>query len=146
MKSRLSLFSFEKKEGRSNYTTDTPSILTSRTKPQIESDYPENKEELTIQSMRHCSRFETCSAQLCPLDILISERTDFPDNEKCGMAKATRHKYWESMQKSLKRELPFQGYFEAEFNRIKSARDRWDSLSEDKKAEIKERLRNARSR
>ena len=142
--SSLSDFS-EMKSGKGyNSITQGHSILTARTKPQIESDYAEDKEELTLQSMRYCSRFETCSAQLCPLDILISERTDFPDNEKCGMAKATRHRYWESMPESLKRDLPFEGYFSSEYHRIKSARERWESLSEDKKAEIRERIRHAK--
>ena len=142
--SSLSDFS-EMKSGKGyNSITQGHSILTARTKPQIESDYAEDKEELTLQSMRYCSRFETCSAPLCPLDILISERIDFEDNEKCGMAKATRHRYWESMPESLKRELPFEGYFSSEYHRIKSARERWESLSEDKKAEIRERIRNVR--
>jgi hypothetical protein len=142
--SSLSQFSGLKGKERYNSITQGHSILTARTKPQIESDYPENKEELTLQSMRYCSRFETCSAQLCPLDILISERTDFPDNEKCGMAKATRHRYWESMPESIKRELPFEGYFSSEYHRIKSARERWESLSEDKKEAIRERIRHAK--
>jgi hypothetical protein len=127
-----------------NSITQGHSILTARTKPQIESDYPEDKEELTLQSMRYCSRFETCSAPLCPLDILISERIDFEDNEKCGMAKATRHRYWESMPESLKRELPFEGYFSSEYHRIKSARERWESLSEERKAETRERMKRIR--
>ena len=142
--SSLSDFS-EMKSGKGyNSITQGHSILTARTKPQIESDYQEDKEELTLQSMGYCSRYKTCSAPLCPLDILISERTDFPDNEKCGMAKATRHRYWESMPESLKRELPFEGYFSSEYHRIKSARERWESLSEDKKAEIRERIRHAK--
>ena len=110
------------------------------------SKYTEDNEEFTILSMRCCSRFETCSAPLCPLDILIDKRTDFPDNEKCGMAKATRHRYWQNMPDYIKRELLFQGYFEAEYNRMRSAPDRWNALSESKKAQIKERLRNARPR
>ena len=41
-------------------------------------------------------------------------------------------------------ELPFEGYFSSEYHRIKSARERWESLSEDKKAEIRERIRHAK--
>ena len=142
--SSLSQFSGLKGKGRYNSIAKGHSILTARTKPQIESDYQEDKEKLTIQSMRYCSRFETCSAQLCPLDILISERTDFPDNEKCGMAKATRHRYWESMPDYLRKALPFEGYFSSEYHRIKSARERWESLSEERKAEIRERIRHVK--
>ena len=142
--SSLSDFS-EMKPGKGyNSITQGHSILTARTKPQIESDYAEDKEELTLQSMRYCSRFETCSAPLCPLDVLISERTDFPDNEKCGMAKPTRHRYWESMPESLRKELPFEGYFSSEYHRIKSARERWESLPEERKAEIRERMKRIR--
>ena len=60
------------------------------------------------------------------------------------MAKATRHRYWESMPESLKKELPFEGYFQSEYNRIRAARERWDSLPEDKKAEVRERIRHAK--
>ena len=60
------------------------------------------------------------------------------------MAKATRHRYWESMPESLKRELPFEGYFSSEYHRIKSARERWESLSEERKAEIRERMKRIR--
>ena len=145
-KNRSSLSDFsEMKSGKGyNSIARGHSILTARTKPQIESDYQDSKEDLTLQSMRYCSRFETCSAQLCPLDILISERTDFPDNEKCGMAKATRHRYWESMPESLRKELPFEGYFSSEYHRIKSARERWESLPEDRKAEMRERIKHVK--
>lgn len=56
------------------------------------------------------------------------------------MAKATRHKYWESLSVSLRRELPFQEYFESEFNRRKAAKERWGAMSEDMKASTKERM------
>ena len=54
------------------------------------------------------------------------------------MAKATRHKYWESMPEDLKKALPFQGYFRAEYNRMEAARRRWESLSDDEKSRIRE--------
>ena len=60
------------------------------------------------------------------------------------MAKATRHKYWESMPEDLREALPFQGYFEAEFRRMKAEKERWESLPEDRKAEIRERMRKVR--
>ncbi|MCL4341299.1 MAG: hypothetical protein M1431_04290 [Candidatus Thermoplasmatota archaeon] len=49
------------------------------------------------------------------------------------------------MPESLKKELPFEGYFRSEYRRIRAARERWESLSEDKKAEIRERIRNVRT-
>lgn len=41
--------------------------------------------------------------------------------------------------------LPFQGYFEAEFRRMKAARERWETLTEERKEEIRKRMRNVRS-
>ena len=90
-------------------------------------------------------RFEDCSAPKCPLDILIDIRTEVEEDPKCEMAKATRHKYWLSMPDYLKSELKFEGYFESEYNRMRSAKERWNALSEDKKAEIRERMRNVRT-
>ena len=151
--SSLSQFSGLKGKGRYNSITNDPSILTARGKEEKNSDFQVTEWTNHVRSMSACSRWESCPAMKCPLDPLINARMpydpeldgEFKDS-KCTMAKATRHKYWLSMPDYLKSELPFQGYFEAEFNRIRSARDRWDSLSEDKKAEIRERLKNARSR
>ena len=151
--SSLSQFSGLKGKGRYNSITNDPSILTARGSEEKNSDFQVTEWANHVRSMSACSRWESCPAMKCPLDPLINARMpydpeldgEFKDS-KCTMAKATRHKYWLSMPDYLKSELPFQGYFEAEFNRIRSARDRWDSLSEDKKAEIRERLKNARSR
>ena len=60
------------------------------------------------------------------------------------MAKSTRHKYWESLPDSIKSELKFEGYLDSEYNRMKSAKKRWLTLPEQKKAEIRERMKNAR--
>jgi hypothetical protein len=42
------------------------------------------------------------------------------------------------MPEDLKKRLPFQGYFRAEYNRMEAARKRWDSLSDDEKNRIRE--------
>ena len=120
------------------------SNLTHRINETKNDSFSGNKEALSLESMSYCSRFEDCSAPKCPLDILINLRTEVEEDPRCEMAKATRHRYWESMPESLKKELPFEGYFSSEYHRIKSARERWESLSEDKKAEIRERIRNVR--
>jgi hypothetical protein len=89
----------------------------------------------------------------CPLDPQINDRMPFDpelDGEfkdsRCTMAKATRHKCWEAMPEDLREALPFQGYFEGEFKRIMAAKQRWESLSDDTKAEIRERLKHVRPR
>lgn len=131
--------------GRYNHTKDTPPILTTRIKETKSSDNPDNLEAISYESMSICARFEICSAPKCPLDILLNLRTEDQDDPKCEMAKATRHKYWLSMPESLRSKLEYQGYFETEYNRMKSARERWESLPDAKKQEIRERMRNART-
>jgi len=41
--------------------------------------------------------------------------------------------------------LPYEGYFQSEYARMKAAKERWDALSEDRKAEIRERMRHAKT-
>ncbi len=94
--------------------------------------------------MKFCSRFDSCSASRCPLDLLIDTRYEDPEDPKCEMAKPTRHKYWESMEPDLRSLLPFQGYFEAEFDRMKAAREHWKSIPEEQKQAIKERLKGVK--
>lgn len=94
-----------------------------------------------------CSRFDFCSANLCPLDPEIGKRgQDEEDDPRCEMAKATRHAYWLSMPPEIRSLLPFQGYFKAEFTRIGSARARWESMTEEQKAIVRSRLESARIR
>lgn len=131
-------------EGRYNSITHVPSILTARTKGLNERDCTVTKETLSVRSMEYCSRFESCSAPKCPLDILINLRTVVEDDPECEMAKATRHKYWESMPEDLRSALPFKGYFESEYRRMKIAREKWESLPDDQKAAVRERMRNIR--
>ncbi|SIM49455.1 hypothetical protein [Cuniculiplasma divulgatum] len=141
-----SLFDFSGKNERGGYdniTHDT-SILTARIKQPKLSNGTEKMEILSLQAMKYCSRFESCSAPKCPLDILIKARSEVDGDPKCEMARATRHKHWEAMPENLRNELPFQGYFEVELKRMNAARERWESLPDDQKVIIKERLRNLR--
>ena len=121
-----------------NSITQTSSILTDTINRKNESHRNTDNEALSLQSMKYCSRFDSCSAPKCPLDPLIDSRSENDWDPKCGMAKATRHKYWESMPEDLKKALPFQGYFRAEYNRMEAARRRWESLSDDEKSRIRE--------
>ena len=138
----------ESKQGnleRYDYTKETPSIPTARINGTKSSECSSNKEAISLESMSYCSRFEDCSAPKCPLDVLINLRAETEDDPECEMAKATRHKYWESMPDSIKSELKFEGYFESEYNRMRSAKERWLALPEQKKAEIRERMKNVRN-
>lgn len=131
---------------RYNLSKHEPSNLTHRIKETKPTEYSRDKESLSLESMKYCARFDFCSAPKCPLDILISQKFQDSDDPKCEMAKATRHKYWESMPDTLKQMLPCEGYFESEFNRMRSARERWLALPEQKKAEIRERMRNVKAK
>ena len=142
--SSLSEFLDVEGKGRYNSIIDDPSILTARTKRPKLSDYGSSDWSLPVQSMRYCSRFDSCPVMKCPLDPFINRRSSLEEEQTCSMAKTTRHGYWESMPAYLRRVLPFQGYFEGEFRRIKAAKERWNSLPEDRKAEIRDRIKNAR--
>ena len=141
-----SLSEFSEVVGKGGYTNITidPLILTSRTKQAKSSEYKSSDWSLSDRSMRYCSRFENCSAPKCPLDFLIALRTETEEDVRCVMARATRHKYWESMPEDLRNVLPFQGYFEGEFKRSAVARERWEALPEEKKAEIRERMKKVK--
>ena len=132
----------------SNQSPHAPSILTARTNGTKNAKYVVEKEmereSRSFEAMRTCSRFEFCSAPKCPLDVLINSRSEINGDPKCEMAKATRHKYRESLPDLLKSNLPFQGYFESEYTRMKAARARWDALPEEKKAGMRERMKNIR--
>lgn len=125
-----------------NYPKDTHSILTTRiNEPKINAG-ANDLESLSLETMNFCSRFEICSAAKCPLDPLVGIRYEDPADPKCEMAKATRHKYWESMEPGLRSILPFQGYLEAEYNRKKAAKERWESMPEEDKKTVRERMKN----
>lgn len=149
----LSEFSETENGGRHNSIASNPSILTDRIDGAKSSECQSSRWTLPTRSMEYCSRFDSCPVMKCPLDPQINDRMPFDpelDGEfkdsRCTMAKATRHKYWEAMPEDLREALPFQGYFEGEFKRIIAAKQRWESLSDDKKAEIRGRLKNVRPR
>ena len=135
----------ESDRGTSNYTSETPSILTHRINETKNDSVSGNKETLSLESMSRCARFDFCSAPKCPLDLLIDLRIETETDPKCEMAKPTRHKYWETMPDEIKSQLKFEGYFESEYNRMRSAKERWLALPEQKKAEIRERMKNVRN-
>jgi hypothetical protein len=128
----------------SNQSPHAPSILTARTNGTKIIEYAVENDTLPLESMSRCSRFDECAAPKCPLDILIASISEMDEDPKCEMAKATRHKYWSSMPEYLKKLLPFQGYFESEYTRMKAARARWNALPEEKKAGMRERMKNIR--
>jgi len=93
-------------------------------------------EDKAYDIMSLCARFESCNAPKCPLDPLINLRYEEMDDPKCKMSKKTRHKYWGSLPEDLKKLLPYEGYFEKEYNYSIAARKRINSLPEDKKLKI----------
>ena len=128
-----------------SYTKGYQATLTIPTNRQTSGKESLSKDLLSIKTMSYCSRYNTCEAPKCPLDILIKRRTYNEGDPQCEMAKATRHKYWENMPDPLKSELPYQGYFEREFTRIMAARERWKSLGEEEKKKVLDRLKNIRN-
>ena len=100
-----------------------------------------SKDLLSIKTMKYCSRYDSCEAPKCPLDILIKKRSVDEGDPQCGMARATRHKYWLNMSETLKKELPYQGYFQGEYAKITAARQKWESMSEERRQEVIDRLR-----
>jgi hypothetical protein len=117
---------------RYNHSKETPSILTIRINGHKIDSVSGDVETLSYESISRCARFDFCSAPKCPLDILINSRIETETDPRCEMAKATRHKYWETMADSIKSEMKFEGYLESEYNRMKSARERWDSFPKSK--------------
>lgn len=133
--------------GGYNHTGKGQAILTIPTEREksIKSRNNNNKDMLSIKTMSYCSRYDSCDAPKCPLDIQIDSRTIADGDPKCGMAKATRHKYYLSMPEELKNELPYEGYFKAEYSRMKAARERWESMNEEQKNELIERMKTVRA-
>ena len=132
-------------EGEYNYTKEHQTTLTIPTNRQTSGKESLSKDLLSIKTMSYCSRYNSCEAPICPLDILVKKRTYAEGDPECEMAKATRHKYWENMPDPLKSELPYRGYFEREFTRIMAARERWESLSEEERQGVLDRLKDIRN-
>ena len=149
--SSLSEFSGLKGKGGYNYTSDPPSILTVRGKEEKNSDFQVTEWANHVRSMSACSRWQSCPSMKCPLDPEIGSRMpydpeldgEFKDS-RCTMAKATRHRYWESLPEDLRNALPFQGYFEGEFKRIKAGRERWESMTDEQREQVRQRILKAR--
>ncbi|MEM3907462.1 MAG: hypothetical protein QXZ17_11480 [Nitrososphaerota archaeon] len=99
--------------------------------------------DLSSKLPKFCSKFDFCNAPLCPLDLFISERYADKNDDRCSMAKATRHKYWLNMPPEFQQYLPYQGYFKAEYNRIQEGKRRWGSLSQEERDKIIARGREA---
>jgi len=87
-----------------------------------------------------CSKFEKCSAPKCPLDSEADTRPPYPDDEKCTMAAATRHKYWQKLTESQRNSLTWQGYTRKAY----LARVRWSNLPQAIKNEKTALLHEAR--
>ena len=64
-----------------------------------------------------CSSFENCSAPMCPLDPLYSERYRFPEEEKCRAHKPSRVKIGQKYHKIL----PHLGLLPNEWNGYRNA-------------------------
>ena len=111
--SSLSQFSGMKGKERYNSITNDPSILTARGKEEKNSDFQVSEWANHVRSMSACSRWESCPSMKCPLDPEIGSRMpydpeldgEFKDS-RCTMAKATRHRYWESLPEDLRNALP----------------------------------------
>jgi hypothetical protein len=128
-----------------DYTKGEVKNLTNTTKSGVLEDIT-YLETISPRLMEYCSRYDSCDAPLCPLDVLIDTRPRFSDDDRCEMAKSTRHKYWISMPDDLKKFLPYEGYFKSEFSRIRASKKRWEGLSPEEKNKIIERGRQALSR
>jgi hypothetical protein len=146
--SNLSLFSFDDSVVTVKHSMNIPSNLISTINGIKSSSHSDMDEGAALRSMMYCSRFNSCSAQKCPLDPLIDRRSEADWDPICGMAKATRHRYWESMPEDLRAILPYKGYSRAEYNRMTAARERWESLSQEQRERLKamgrERLEKSR--
>ncbi|MEM4091039.1 MAG: hypothetical protein QXQ46_09955 [Thermoplasmatales archaeon] len=102
--------------------------------------------DLSSKLPKFCSKFDSCNAPLCPLDPLISERYADKNDDRCSMARPTRHGYWVKMPPEFQQYLPYQGYFKSEYNRIQEGKKRWSSLSQEEKDKIIARGREALKR
>ena len=106
-----------------------------------------NETEIENLSLpERCARFEYCSANKCPLDPLMNKRNAEPDDPTCDMSKSRRHNYWAQMSPAEQALLPYEGYFEGEFNRKRAWAAKWNSLSQKEKDATLEKLAQLRLR
>lgn len=114
------------------------SVPTNTTIETILNPQDEDLESLSLEPMKYCARFESCSAPKCPLDILIAVRHYEPGEPKCDMAKNTMKKYYESMPDRIKKFLPYGDLLESKYNRSMAARERRDTMSDENKQKLSE--------
>jgi hypothetical protein len=88
-----------------NFTISNTFRLTERTPPVIR----EIRDHLTSLAMRGkkmsptgCSRFDGCSANLCPLDPGLSQTVWFSDESICASHQHSKHR-WIKKQRSIQR-------------------------------------------
>ncbi len=141
----ISLFSYLQADDRVKHSIDATSGMRDTTNRTKSSSYGATGTMDEMRFISYCSRSDYCPAMKCPLDPCIDERMEYDEDldgefkdSRCTMAKATRHRYWESMPEDLWKALPFQGYFRSEYNRMEAARKRWESMSENERDRIRE--------
>jgi len=88
-------------------------------------------EKASIEIMRRCPRFSSCSVPICPLDLLQDERDYLKGEPRCTLAKSYRLKIGQNTQ------LKYKGLEKREW----AAKQRWDNLSELQKANKRAELR-----
>lgn len=88
-----------------------------------------NESTVNFHRMQKCPRFKRCSVPICPLDRLMKQRTKVEGEPKRTLPKNTRLK--------LGKDLPWKGLWSREISGIRN----WENLSEEKKIEVKVRLR-----
>ncbi len=116
----------------SKYTSENLPFFADRRKD-IET-YQESANE--NNAMTYCPRFEKCSAPKCPFDTLIETRYEDPEDPQCSLGKEVRHKIWKKLPSQLRGPLKFEGYFEAERNKMAAAKRRWDLMSTEQKSKM----------
>jgi len=95
-------------------------------------------EDQALAIMQQCPKWDHCNAPKCPLDPFINLRYEEPGDPKCKLSRNKRHEIWENLPADLKKCLPFQGYFEKEYN----YRKRFFGMTEGQKQELISRLKN----
>lgn len=89
------------------------------------------KEKESIQIMKECPHFDSCSAPICPLDLLQEIRDKGDGEEKCILSKSKRLKIASGTK------LPLQGMTKTEW----ASHQRWSQLSESEKEDRIAKLR-----
>jgi len=115
---------------------DTYSQGSIKNKP-ISEDIIKCSQDQALAIMQLCPKWDHCNAPKCPLDPFIKLRYEEPGDPKCKLSRNKRHEIWENLPEDLKKCLPFQGYFEKEYN----YRKRFFGMTEGQKQELISRLK-----